>query len=296
MEQSNVKKKSGKPIIGLIALLLIAIVVFKSSAFVLKTNEYGIVKQFGKIVEVKEKRGLNFKAPFIQSKTILPKKIMFYDVPPAEINTLDKKRIVVDYYVMWKITDPIKMIESLRSLNGAERRLNDIMYSNIRNELGTLAYGDIINPEDNDRGGIDTVVKDKVNKILASNNSGVEITDIQVKRIDLPASNEESVYTRMISERNANKEEYLSQGEAEYKKITASVDREFLEKIATTRSEAHAIIANGEKEAAKIYNESYGKSFEFFKLYTTLKSYETTIGKETVIMLPINSPYLKYLR
>lgn len=296
-QQETDKKISWKPpkylaaVIGVIVLLSIIL----SNLFILEPNQYAIVKEFGRIVEVVETEGLHFKVPFIQSKSILPKNVLFYDVPPAEINTLDKKRIVVDYYALWEITDPIEMLESLRTLEGAEARLSDIIYSNVRNELGKLEYGDIINPEDNQRGGVDIMVQDKVNEILSANNNGIRIVDIQMKRIDLPPSNEESVYKRMISERESKAQEYLSQGEAESKKIRAEVDREVEEIIAKANSQAELIMADGEKESARIYNNIYGQDPEFFKLYTTLESYKTTLDEETVIMLPINSPYLKYL-
>lgn len=280
----------------LIVTLMFAIFLFLNSAFILKPNEYAVIKQFGKIVKVADSEGIRFKVPLVQSKAIVPKNILFYDVPPAEINTLDKKRIVVDYYSLWEITDPVMMIESLRTIEGAESRLSDIIYSNVRNELGKLDYGSIINPDDNDRGGFDKLVQEDVNKLLKANKNGIQIVDIQIKRIDLPASNEKSVYSRMISERETKAQEYLSQGNAEAKKITANVDREAQEIIARANSKAEIIIAKGEGEAAKIYNNSYGQDAEFFNIYTTLESYKTTIDEETVIMLPIDSPYLKYLK
>ncbi len=220
--------------------------------------------------------------------------MLFYDVPATEINTFDKKRILVDYYTLWKITDPVQMLETLKTIDAAEARLSDIMYSSVRNELGKLEYGEIINPADNNRGSIDLIVQDNINKILTSNLNGIEIVDIQMKRIDLPESNEQSVYKRMISERASKAQEYLSQGDAEKTKIMANADREVAELIAKTNSSAKQIVAEGEKEAAKIYNDSYGQDVEFFKLYTTLNSYKTSIDKETVLMIPINSPYLKY--
>lgn len=282
-----------KIIFGIVILL--AIIVIANNFFILEPNEYAVIKQFGKIVKIVDNEGLKFKVPFLQSKSTLPKNILFYDVPPAEINTLDKKRIIVDYYALWKITNPIDMLESLRTLSGAESRLSDIIYSNVRNELGKLEYGDIINPEDNNRGGIDKAVQNLVNEILQGNKNGIEIIDIQMKRIDLPPSNEESVYKRMISERESKAQEYLSQGNAEAKKIRAEVDREVEEILAKAKAESELIIAEGEGEAAKIYNDIYGKDSEFFRLYTTLESYKTTIDGETVVLLPINSPYLKYI-
>lgn len=277
-----------------IPILIIAILLI-SNLFVIKPNEYGIIKQFGKIVKVIDEEGLKVKLPFIQSVSKLPKHILFYDVPATEINTFDKKRILVDYYTLWKITDPVQMLETLKTIDAAEARLSDIMYSSVRNELGKLEYGEIINPADNNRGNIDLVVQENINNTLKSNLNGIEIVDIQMKRIDLPESNEQSVYKRMISERASKAQEYLSQGDAEKTKIMANADREVAELIAKTSSQAKQIVAEGEKEAARIYNDSYGQDVEFFKLYTTLNSYKTSIDGETVLMIPIDSPYLKYL-
>ncbi|WIV11783.1 protease modulator HflC [Proteiniborus sp. MB09-C3] len=276
-----------------IPILIIAFALL-SNTFIVKPNEYAVIKQFGKIVKVIEEDGLKIKVPLVQSVSKLPKHVLFYDVPATEINTFDKKRILVDYYTLWKITDPVQMLETLKTINAAEARLSDIMYSSVRNELGKLEYGEIINPADNNRGSIDLVVQDNINAILKSNLNGIEIVDIQMKRIDLPQSNEQSVYKRMISERASKAQEYLSQGDAEKTKIMANADREVAELIAKTNSQAKEIVAEGEKEAAKIYNDSYGQDVEFFKLYTTLNSYKTSIDGETVLMVPINSPYLKY--
>lgn len=280
----------------IVTLIIIIALIAASNLYILKPNEYSVIRQFGEIVKVEDTEGLKFKIPFVQSRVILPQTILLYDVPPSEINTLDKKRIVVDYYALWEITDPVHMIESLRTLEGAELRLSNIIYSNVRNALGKLEYGSIINPDDNNRGDVDTIVQEKINTILETNKNGIKVVDMKMKRIDLPTSNEESVYKRMISERQSKAQEYLSQGDAEARKITAQVDREVEEIIAKAKSEAEQIVAQGEGEAAKIYNEMYGKDNEFFKLYTTLESYKKTIDNETVILMPIDSPYLKFLR
>lgn len=287
-------KKIVYQILTTIIVIIVITAVF-SNLYIVHPNEYKIVKEFGKIVRVVDTPGLHFKIPFIQNVDTLPKQILLYDVPPAEINTLDKKRIMVDYYSMWRITDPEKMIETLRTINGAEARLGDIIYSSIRTELGKLEYGEIINHTIKSRGDADIIVEQKVNDILKSNSNGIEVVDIQMKRADLPASNEQSVYKRMISERESKAQEYLSQGDAEATKIKATTDKDVKETMARADSEAKEIIAEGEKEAAKIYNDSYGKDIDFFDLYTTLESYRTTINDETVIMFPANSPYIKYL-
>lgn len=294
-EKKEFKIHFNKGLFLLVPSLIVALLLIVNNLFILKPNEYAVIRQFGEIVKVIDSEGLKMKVPFIQSKAILPKSILLYDVPPSEINTLDKKRIVVDYYALWEITNPIEMIESLRTLEGAELRLSNIIYSNVRNELGKLEYGSIINPEDNNRGGVDKIVQDQINEILTSNKNGIRVVDMKMKRIDLPLSNEESVYKRMISERESKAQEYLSQGDAEARKIRAEADREVEEIIARAKAEAELIVASGEGEAAKIYNDIYSQDSEFFKLYTTLESYKKTINGETVILLPIESPYLKYL-
>lgn len=187
------------------------------------------------------------------------------------------------------------MIESLRTLSAAESRLGDIVYSSIRTELGKMNYGDIINDKKDSRGGLDTIVKDQVNEILARNLSGIELLDIKMKRADLPASNEESVYQRMISERESTAQQYLSQGDAEALKIIADTDRQVAEMLSRAEADAMVIESEGEKEAARIYNASYSKDAEFFNMYRSLESYKTTINNETVMILPLESPYLKYL-
>lgn len=295
MKYNKSFKDIGKKVLFLYLPILIIAVILLSNIFVVKPNEYGVIKQFGKIVKIIEQEGLKMKIPFIQSVSKLPKHVLFYDVPATEINTFDKKRILVDYYTLWRITDPVQMLETLKTIDAAEARLSDIMYSSVRNELGKLEYGQIINPSDNNRGSVDLVVQDNINNILKNNLNGIEIVDIQMKRIDLPESNEQSVYKRMISERASKAQEYLSQGDAEKTKIMANADREVSELIAKTSSRAQEIIGEGEKEAAKIYNDSYGQDPEFFKLYTTLNSYKISIDNETVLMIPIDSPYLKYL-
>ncbi|MFA5576241.1 MAG: protease modulator HflC [Tissierellaceae bacterium] len=297
-EKTSIFKTIGRSLKKLIFIYLPILLIggiLLANTFIIKPNEYGVIKEFGRIVKIIEDEGLKIKVPFIQSVSKLPKHTLFYDVPATEINTFDKKRILVDYYTLWKITDPVDMLETLKTIEAAEARLSDIMYSSVRNELGKLEYGEIINPADNKRGSVDLVVQDIINSILKNNSNGIEIVDIQMKRIDLPESNEQSVYKRMISERASKAQEYLSQGDAEKTKIMANADREVAELIARTSSRAQEIVAEGEKEAAKIYNDSYSQDPEFFKLYTTLNSYRTSIDDETLIMIPIDSPYLRYL-
>jgi membrane protease subunit HflC len=288
-------KQNYMPILITGAVIIFLFITVLSNLYIVKPNEYKVVRQFGEVVKVIEEPGLNYKLPFIQSVTTLPKHLLIYDVTPAEINTFDKKRIMVDHYAIWKITDPQQMIESLRSVQAAEGRLGDIIYSNIRTELGRLNYDEIINEEKSSRGNINELVLAEVNAILSTNSNGIELLDLHMKRTDLPASNEQAVFNRMISERESTAQEYLSQGDAEANIIRAQTDREAQEMLAVANAEAKVIIADGDGEAARIYNEAYGQDPDFFSMYRTLESYRETLKNEPVMIIPIDSPYAKYL-
>lgn len=278
----------------IVSILLLGALVF-NNLYIVQENEYKVVRQFGEVTRVIKEPGLNYKIPFIQSVTTLPKYVMIYDVQPAEINTLDKKRITVDNYAVWKIVDPKAMIENAKTVAFVEDHLGNFIYSNIRTELGTLNYDEIINSEESSRGNFTENVRVQVNRILESQSFGIEVVDVRMKRTDLPESNEQAVYTRMISERESTAQQYLSQGDAEATKVRAETDREVQEMLATANADAKSIIGEGEQEAARIYNESYGKDPEFYNMYRTLESYRTTLKGEPVIILPSSSPYARYL-
>jgi membrane protease subunit HflC len=278
----------------IVSILLIGALIL-NNLYIVKQNEYRVVRQFGEIVRVVDSPGLNYKLPFIQGVTSLPKHLLVYDVPPAEINTLDKKRIMVDNYAVWRIVNPKLMIENARAVSAVEARLGAIVYSNIRTELARLNYDEIINSETSVRGSFNDRVRDEVNVLLARENFGVEVVDVRMKRTDLPESNEQAVFNRMISERESKAQEYLSQGDAEATKIKAETDREVQVMLAKANAEAKVIIGQGEQEAARIYNESYGKDPEFYTMYRTLESYHKTLQGEPVIIMPANSPYTRYL-
>lgn len=273
------------------ALLVIAF----ANMFIVKEDEYRVVRQFGEIKRIIKEPGLNIKIPFIQSIETLPKNQMTHNVSEAEINTKDKKRIIIDNYAVWKITDPSKMISNARNIVNAEARMEEFIYSVVRTELGQLNYVDVINDENSSRGSLNDRVTDKVNEFLASGNLGIEVVDVRMKRIDLPKENEQSIYTRMISERESTAQTYLSEGDADKRRIEAETDREVQEMLATAKKEAQIVEAEGESEAAKIYNASFSKDVEFYNLYRTLQSYSKTIDEETMIILPAGSPYAKIL-
>lgn len=281
-----------------LTVMFAVLVILLANIFVVKENEYRVVRQFGEITRIIEQPGLNMKIPFIQSVMTLPKNQMTYNVSEAEINTKDKKRIIIDNYAVWKITDPGKMIANARNIVNAETRMEEFIYSVVRTELGQLAYVEVVNDENGDnssRGSLNDRVVERVNEFLDEGNFGIEVVDVRMKRIDLPEENEQSIYTRMISERESTAQTYLSEGDAEKSRIEAKTDSEVLEMLAIAKKEAAVIHAEGEAEAAKIYNDAFSKDPEFYKLYRTLQSYSKTIGEDTMIIIPADSPYAKVL-
>lgn len=287
-------KKYLKPIITL-TIIFAVLITFLVNLYVVKENEYRVVRQFGEVIDIRYEPGIYMKVPFIQSVTSLPRYQMTYNVSEAEINTKDKKRIIIDNYAVWRITKPKDMISNAGNLLNAESRMEEFIYSVVRTELGQLNYDEIINDEDSSRGSLNDRVTERVNELLLKDNYGVEVIDVRMKRTDLPPENEQSVYTRMISERQSIAQKYLSEGDSDKKTIEATTDKKVLELIATAEKEAAIISADGESEAAKIYNRSFSKDPEFYSLYRTLESYKKTIGEDTMIILPSDSPYAKIL-
>jgi membrane protease subunit HflC len=278
----------------LMILLILAVTVF-ANLFIVKEGEYKVVRQFGEVVRIDSTPGLSYKIPFIQTVETLPKYQMVYDVEKEEINTKDKKRMIIDNYSVWKIEDPKKMISNARNVVNAETKMGEFIFSVVRAELGQLNYDEIINDEKSSRGSLNDRVTDRVNELLNNANYGIVVTDVRIKRTDLPPENEQSVFTRMISERESTAQQYLSMGDAEKNRMIANTDKEVTELLAKAKADAEAIRAEGEGQAAKVYNEAFSRDKEFYELYRTLESYKKTINGETVIIIPSDSPYAKIL-
>lgn len=276
----------------LLTVIFAAIVIIIANLYVVKESEYKVVRQFGEVVKYEREPGLHIKIPFIQSVTTLPKNLMTYDMTQEEINTKDKKRLIIDNYAVWHVVDPKALISNAGTLPNAERRMSEFIYSVIRTELGKLNYDQIIN---DNRGNLNDNVTSKVNELLANDNYGIEVLDVRIRRTDLPPENEQAIYTRMISEREKTAQTYLSEGDADKRRIEAETDQEVQQLLATANKKAAETIAEGEAQAAKIYNEAFSKDPEFYALYRTLESYKKTIGEDTMIILPSNSPYAKLL-
>lgn len=281
-----------KLIVGIAAFVVL--VLGASSMFIVKEGQYKVVLKFGEAVRVVQSPGLNFKIPFIENVSTLPKYQMTYESNPTSILTKDKKPIIVDNYTVWRIENPQNFIKTAKTVGVGIQRIDEAVYNSVRRKLSEINYDAIIS-ENTARGNINDDITNDVAAALKRDNYGIQIIDVRIKRTDLPEGNKQSVYNRMISDRQSIAAQYLSEGDEESRKITSKADRTAVELMAQAEADAKKIIAQGEQEAARIYNEAYGKDPEFYSFYRTLESYVTTLRNEPVILMPIDSPYTRIL-
>lgn len=281
--------------IVVVTVIFAALLIVFTNVYVVKENEFKVVRQFGEVVKYEKVPGLHMKIPFVQSVTTLPRNLMTHDMAEEEISTKDKKRIIIDNYTVWRVTDPKALITNAGQLLNAENRMEEFVYSALRTEFGQTDYKEIINEKQSSRGNINDRVTERVNELITAANFGIEVMDVRIRRTDLPQENEQSVYTRMVSERQSIAQKYLSEGDAEKRRDEAKTDQEVQVTLATANKKAALIRAEGESQAAQIYNAAYSKDPEFYSLYRTLESYKKTIGNETMLIIPSDSPYAKLL-
>lgn len=205
------KKKS---IIILTIIAIFVLITAFSSCYCVNENEYAYVIRFSKIERIEKSAGLHFKIPFMDSVKFFPKNIQLYDLAPSDVLTSDSKTMSVDSYVLWKISDPMTFYKTLGSIPEAQNRLDAATYNALKNIIGTMSQDSIITPSvDDGRNDLNVVVHEQVKS--STTDYGIEITDVKIKRFDLPTENEEAVYQRMISDRNQTAEKYRAEGSSE---------------------------------------------------------------------------------
>ena len=282
-------------IIGIIAAVLI--IVALSSMYVVKENEYACTFRFSEIVNTENTAGLHFKIPFIDSVKYFPKTTMLYDIPPSEVLTSDKQNMTVDCYILWSITDPQQFYRALGTTLEAEERLNAITYNALKNAMGTLAQADIINMNDGaERNEIYESITTIVNSQVADR--GIRVEDVKIKQFDLPDSNLNAVYSRMISERNQMAEKYTAEGNYEASVIRNDVDKQVNIIVSNAEAEAAQLEAEGESEymqrLAEAYNTADKKDFyEFILALDALK--QSLTGENKTIILDADSDLAQIL-
>ena len=287
------KKRTVWIIVAVILLLIVA----GNSVYVVQENQHACVSEFAKIISTTNVPGLHFKIPFIHNVNYFSSATQFYDIPPSEVITLDKQNMTVDCYVLWEIADPLKFYQTLGNNTIAEQRLGDQTYTALKNAMGTLAQADIINMEDGGKrneiyDSIATTVNDKAQVY------GINVLDVKIKRFDLPESNLNAVYSRMISERNQMASKFTADGNYDASIIRNDVDKQVNILVSNANADAAKLEAEGEAEYMRLLAESYNTEDkqEFYEFILALDALKQSLtGDQKTIILDKDSELAKIL-
>ncbi len=277
------KKKS-----TIIVLLVAVFIILMSSMVVTKPGEYRVIKQFGKIVRVEENDGssygLSWKIPFIQTETVISAKVQLSDLPASDVMTSDKKSMISDCFVLWKIDDPVKFIQKLSgSEQNAESRISSNVYNALKNVISSLSQEELISGRD---GELAEILTEKLGDNLDA--YGIEVIKIETKMLDLPEENKEAVYSRMISERNNIAASYKAQGEQKAQEIKNDTNEQVTILLAQAQKQADTIVAEGEAEYMRILSAAYNdeSKAEFYTFVRQLDAVKATLkdGENTIVL------------
>ncbi len=280
--------------IGIVLAGVVAAVVLASMAlFTVDQRERAIVFQLGEVKEVITTPGLHFKWPFIQNVRYFDARILTLDTPDAErYITSEKKNLLVDTFVKWKISDPRQYYISVGDEEQARTRLSQTVNAILREEFGKHTVHEVVSQ---DRDEIMNVVAERAN--LDVKKIGVEIIDVRLKRVDLPQEVSESVYKRMDAERKSVANELRSEGASQAERIRAEADKEREVIIANAYNEAQRVKGEGDAKAAAVYAQAFGKNPEFYAFYRSLEAYRSSFkNRSDVLVLEPNSEFFKYLK
>ncbi len=287
-------KKTGKKIIGIIVLLLL-VVVLQGSMVSTYNDEYKLVLQFGKVVRVVDTPGLSFKVPFLQTTQSIPNYEMIYDLIPSEVNTRDKKVMVTDSFALWSVTDPLAYLSRLGANKAnAESRISVVVYNAVKNVISSTDQSDVISGRD---GKLAEMITEKIGSSLDS--YGIKVKKVETKLLDLPDSNKEAVYQRMISERQNIAAGYIADGEYQSNVIKNSTDKEVSIIISEAQAQAEKIRAEGEAEYMRILSGAYNdeSKADYYNYIRSLDALKASLkGDNKTIILDENSELARILR
>jgi membrane protease subunit HflC len=279
--------------IGVIAFGLIGFVFLAfNSLFIVHQTEQALVTQFGELVRVVREPGLALKAPFIQNVTYMDKRILELDADPEEVIASDRRRIVVDAFARYRISDALRFYQSLRTDALARQRLSSMLSSSLRGELGKRPFATLLSPE---RQVLMTAIRDQMRSQAKA--LGIEIVDVRIRRADLPKENLDSVFGRMQTERQREAAGYRASGDEEAQRIRSSADKEVTILKATATRQSDILRGEGEAERNRVLGEAYGRDPEFFEFYRSLLAYEQSMGpNNTTLVISPESPFFKYFQ
>ncbi len=271
--------------------LVLVFVAAQAAFFTIGEWEQGMVVQLGEPKRIIQEPGLYFKLPGVQNLVRFEKRILTTDAREAEYITLDKKRVLVDHVSRWRIEDPLQFYRSVRDRIRAMARLDDIISARLRQEIATHNFLDLIREN---REAIMAVVTKETRE--TAKDFGIMVTDVRIKRLDLPAEVQASVFARMRAERERIAKRYRAEGEEQAQELRAGADREREVILATAYETGEKLKGEGDAEATSIYANAFGKDAEFYAFTRRLQAYEKILSKDTTLVLNADSELLNYLQ
>lgn len=272
------------------ALAVILLVAVYSSAIFVDEREYVIVTQFGEFKRTFDEPGLQFMIPFVQTAIRMNSRILASDAPPEEYLTADKKRLVADPITRWRVAVPLKFYTSVGNEVGAGRALDDIVAGELRQELTSHTMSDMVGSA---RGNMMAAVTERTRE--KAKEFGIEVVDVRIKHLDLPKEVQQSVFARMVAERERLAKGYRAQGQEESDKITSRTDKEQAIILAEANKRAEELRGDGDATGIKIYAEAYGEDPEFYAFIRSLEAYEKSLNKESTVVMSTGSKLFRYL-
>lgn len=285
------QKRKGPKIVAIVVIVLIlaGLFILDQSFVVTNEDEYTLVRQFGKVEKIVQEPGLSFKTPFIEETSSLPKKTLIFDLATSDVITKDKKTMVADSYVLWRISDPLKFVQTLNSLiSNAEARINTTVYNSIKNVISGMTQAEVISGRD---GALNEAIMANIGTSM--DEYGIELICVETKHLDLPSDNKTAVYERMISERNNIAASYTAEGESEAKKIRTTTDNEIAISISAAQADAEKTIAEGEAEYMRILSAAYADASrsDFYTFVRSLDAAKAMLnGTNKTLILNADSP------
>jgi membrane protease subunit HflC len=274
-----------------VGVLFLALVAWNLSFFEVPEWQQAIVVQLGKPQRTIRAPGLYMKVPFVQEVIYFDHRLLLYDAAPKELLTRDKQQLVVDNFARWRIVDPLIFYQALNNPVAAQSRLDDIIYSNVRENLGRQTLDEIVNTS---RSVLMKEVTERCDQ--KARDYGIEVVDVRIKRADLPEKNEQNVFRRMRAERERLAKKFRAEGDEEARKIRSDADKQVRILLAEARKEAEITRGEGDAESVKIFADAYGRDLDFFDLQRSLAAYRTALAAGTTLVLSPKAEFFRYLK
>ena len=271
----------------IVILLLVVVVVGSQCFFTVHQTQTALVLQLGEPLNKVYEPGLHFKIPFIQNVVYFDSRVLDYEARSREAFTVDKKAIVLDNYARWKIINPLQFYRTMRTIPGAQARLDDVVYSQLRALVGAYTLTEVVSSH---RAAIMKEVTNKVSALMHS--YGVEVLDVRIKRTDLPPENQRAIFGRMRAERERQAKQYRSEGEEESTRIRSDADRQRAVILAEAAREAQITRGTGDAKAASVYAQSYNKAPQFYAYQRWLDAMRKSLKENSKMVLANEAPLL----